>query len=123
METEDHNSTRDARLAWVVTALSGWYVAWTGYVFARRIFEGLFAGLGAEVPWPTRVVIKLGTPLTIWSVTSVVLVILVLKEFRLWSIRTRVIISVALFMMTACMASLTTEALFRPMFTLLEQVK
>jgi hypothetical protein len=106
------------------TGLTGGYVAWTGYVLASRVptFDTLFSSLGAELPWPTRIVLIVGKPSIIWPCAVLTLALLVVNEVRSRDFRTRVVISLLVFMATACVSSVVTEALFRPMMQLIKQI-
>jgi len=117
--------TIERRLSWIVTALASWYVGWTGYVLGRRTpaFRQLFSGLGAELSWPTRTVLSLCTPAVVWPATIVTIAFLLVKERTVESGATKLLLSVIVFMTTACVAAVATEALYQPMFQLIEQVR
>ena len=53
------NERTDRLLSWSACGLTLWYVAWTGYALANRVatHAKLFSALGAQLPWPTRVVV------------------------------------------------------------------
>jgi hypothetical protein len=118
-------STIEYRMSWIVTVLACWYVGWTGYVLGHRApaFRQLFSGLGAELSWPTRAVLSLCTPAVVWPATIVTIAFLLVKERTVERGATRLLLSVIVFMMTACAAAVLTEALYQPMFRLIEQVR
>jgi hypothetical protein len=120
MKTPDDNA-----LSWMVTTLAISYVVWIGYFLPRRVstFARLFSGLGAELPLPTRVVIATCIPAVLWPVTLGAVAFLIVKELRIERLRTRVLISVIVFMATACASAVISEAIFQPMVSLLEQVR
>ena len=114
----------DSKLSWLVTGLASAYVAWTGYTLTARVpaFSALFAGLGAELPGVTRVVISACRPELVWPVTDAAITFLVVKEFRVTSFRARTLWNIAVFFSAAGVAAIITEALFQPMFQLIQQV-
>lgn len=117
------NAPRDEVLSWLVTLFAGWYVAWTGYCLSRNlpVFRQLFSSLGADLPLPTRLVIAVCIPAVLWPLVVAVVAFLVVKEFKLERVRTRVIMSTIIFMATASAAAVITEAIFQPMFQLIKK--
>jgi hypothetical protein len=113
------------RLAWIAAVVASCYVGWTGYVLAHRAqaFQILFSGLGAELPLPTRVVLAACRPIVVWPVTIGMIAFLMVKEAKIQRVVTRVFISILVFMAAACAAAVVTEALFQPMFQLIERVR
>src|SRR4051812_19813185 len=102
--------TIEHRLSWIVTVLACWYVGWTGYVLGRRApaFRNLFSGLGAELSWPTQTVLSLCTPAVIWPATIVTITFLLVKERTVQRGSTKLLLSVIVFMTTACCAAVAT---------------
>jgi hypothetical protein len=115
----------EARLSAVIAALSCLYVTWTGYVFAHRAsaFQALFTGVGAELPPATKIVLAVCRPSCVWPVAIALVALLIAKEIMLRSVGVRVVVSVVAFMATAVVAAVVTEALFQPLFHLIEQVR
>ncbi len=114
----------DTKLSWFTTALVAAYVAWTGYALATRVagFSNIFAGLGAEVPPVTRLAIAACNPWFVGPGTILILVILIVKEFRVSSLQARTLWNLAFFFAAATASAVVTEALFRPMLHLIQQV-
>jgi hypothetical protein len=115
---------RDSRLSWAVTGLTACYVAWTAFVLSSRVptFNTLFSSLGAELPLATRLVLRIGKPAFIWPFAVLILTLLAVNELRNRDFRTRVVLSILVFMATACGSSVVTELLFQPMMLLIKQV-
>lgn len=115
----------EERLSWIVAILASSYVGWTGYVLAHRAraFRTLFAGLGAELPAYTQVVLTVCTPVLVWPVTIAMIAVLLVKEAVVKRIPTRALVSIIVFMATACVAAVVVEALFQPMFQLIERIR
>jgi hypothetical protein len=115
----------EQRLSWLVAIIASSYVAWTGYILGHRgpVFRALFAGLGAELPLATRWVLAICEPRFTWPLSLGAIAFLVIKEIKVQNVVSRVLISVVVFMATACIAAVTTEAFFQPMFRLIEQIR
>jgi hypothetical protein len=111
-------------LSGIATALSGFYVAWTAYALSHRVpaFVELFLGLGTQLPVPVRAAIILCRPGVIWPVSVFLILVLVLKEFLVKSLSARVVVSVVVFMATAFVSSLVTEALLTPLLDLIRKL-
>jgi hypothetical protein len=115
----------EGRLAWIAAVFAGCYVGWTGYILVHRAnaFQLLFSGLGAELPIPTRIVLAACRPIVVWPVTIGMIAFLVVKEAKVERVVARVFISILVFMAAACAAVVVTEALFQPMFQLIEHIR
>ena len=111
-------------LSWLATAVAGGYMLWCCFSLSRRIpvFANMFASLGAELPLPTRMALAMGRPAVLWIVAAVVVVLLVAKELAMQSVSARIAVSVVVFMVTALVMSLISEALMLPMLELMRQI-
>jgi hypothetical protein len=116
--------TNDGALSWIVTGLSAGYVVWTGITLARRVsaFANLFSSLGAELPLATRFAIGANRPPIVWSVVAILLMVLLANQLRIVRPGLRLAVSVIVFMITAMLSSLVTEAMFVPLFQLIRQI-
>ncbi|HEX2060214.1 MAG TPA: hypothetical protein VHK90_05700 [Thermoanaerobaculia bacterium] len=110
--------------SWLVTALTGAYVLWSSFMLTRRLpaFAETFRALGAELPMATRIVLAAGKPAVLWPVAIAVVALLIVKELRVERTETRIALSAIVFMITALIMAVATEAVFAPMLRLIEQV-
>ena len=115
----------DNALSWTVALFAIWYVAWCGYALCRRVlvYGNLYSGMGVDLPLPTRIAFAICKPAVLWPVSITVLVFLLVKEVRIERFRTRVMISVLIFMAAACASAVITEVIFQPMLTLTNAVR
>ncbi len=115
----------ERRLSLAVNLLSLWYVIWTAYSLVTRVprFADLFAGLGAELPLPTRLVISVCTPRVIWPLTLVAVVFLIVKEFKVQSTAVKALTSVIVFMLFAGISAFITFAIQEPLISLIGRIK
>jgi len=118
------NDSGHKRLAWLVALLTAWYVVWNGYVFSRRVplLSTFFKSLGADVPFATRVVLRVCTPTVIWPFVVVAVLFVLVKEIVFESLLTRLLLSVSVFMITACLSAVVTEVIYQPLLQLIEHV-
>lgn len=111
------------RWSWATTLLCAAYVAWICYVIGTRVpaFASLFAGLGGEIPFVTRFVLMLATG-PIYIVGLVLIAVLILKEKLVKKIVARFAITIIVFMMVAWFSGFAIDAMYKPMFEILEKI-
>lgn len=111
-------------LSWTVTTLTVGYLIWIGVTLTERVasFAGLFTSLGAELPVPTRLAIGASQPLIVWSLVAVATIVLLANQMRTTRPHVQLAVSVTVFMVTAVLASLITEAMFAPLLQLIRQI-
>ncbi|MHB0972584.1 MAG: hypothetical protein ACYC7A_22735 [Thermoanaerobaculia bacterium] len=119
-----NDNRRDRILSWAVAIVASAYVIWSVVSLGQRVpaFAQLFAGLGAEIPIPTRAVLAVCTPRILWPLGIFLVAVLVAKEFSRTSAGTKIAISVVIFMLVALFGSVATELIFRPMVSLMQQL-
>ena len=112
------------RWSWITTLLCAAYVAWMCYVIATRapVFASLFLGLGVEeIPLVTRILLALARG-PIYVVGLVPIAVLILKEKLVKKIVARFAITMIVFMMVAWFGGFALDAMYKPVFKLLERM-
>ena len=111
------------RWSWITTLLCAAYVAWMCYVIATRVpvFASLFLGLGVEVPLVTRILLALASG-PIYVVGLVPIAVLILKEKFVKKIVARFAITMIVFMVVAWFGGFALDAMYKPVFKLLERM-
>jgi hypothetical protein len=115
----------DNALSWMVTMFAIWYAGWSAYSLSRRalVYGGLYSGLRAELPLPTRIALASCSPVVLWVVWIAAVVFLLVKEVRIERFRTRVLISVITYMAAGCTSAVIGEVIFQPMLSLINAVR
>jgi ascorbate-specific PTS system EIIC-type component UlaA len=111
------------RWSWATTLLCAAYVVWICYVIATRVpaFASLFAGMGGELPAVTAFMLALAK----WPIYVVGLILiagLILKEKLVKVIVVRFAITMIVFMMAAWFGGFALDAMYKPMFEVLEKI-
>jgi type II secretory pathway component PulF len=114
---------RANRWSWGTTLLCASYVLWLCYVFGKRVptFGTLFAGFGGELPQITTFVLALAKG-PIYILGALIILGLVLKEFLVKEIVIRFSLTVIVLILVAWFIGLATDALYKPMFELLDKI-
>jgi hypothetical protein len=111
------------RWSWATTLLCASYVAWICYVIATRgpAFASVFLGIGGEIPLATRFILALAKG-PIYIVGLVLIAGLILKENLVKKIVARFAITMIVFMMVAWFSGFAIDAMYKPMFEVLERI-
>ena len=112
-----------SRWSWAATLLCAAYVAWICYVIGTRMpaFGQLFAGIGGEMPRVTTFTLALANG-PIYAVGAFVILGLVLKEFLVKKLVARFGITVIVLILVAWFVGFLTDAMYKPMFELLDKI-
>lgn len=114
----------DRRWSWAVTLAGCAYVLWIAYALSTRTsgFGQLLTGLGNELPATTAFALSAcREPIPIIA-ALVLVVLLIVKELRLKSLVARLSMTVLTVIAVSWFADFVLQALYRPLFDVLDQI-
>ena len=113
-------SPKSSRIPWLIVVVGCLYFLWLAVVFTRTIpiFTKLYAGLGVELPLPTRILLSPHfwfLPI-VFTVAAMLTVAKKLVEFSRRQLR---VVNVALIVIGAVLPALLVWFLYLPLFALI----
>lgn len=114
------NERRESVLAWTGTIVAVLYFAWRGATIFRvtRVLEGMFEGLGAQLPAATRLAVA-QRPAILAVVFGLPIVVVIGKEFLVRDKRTSMMITMLIVILVLFAVDVLVTVYYMPLFDLI----